>query len=160
MTSIYLDESTIQQLIACPKEFRTRPRDEVSVNKNYSQRFSVYSIDDNIEFPVFVTYSQFIPQDFSIGLMFDDHLLFRVNGFHGTTRSGYYAADHHAGPHTHTLTPHDIRAGRKNKPSFITDTTGEYVDLLTARLYFFKHCGIIGFNKYFPDSQQLSMFDR
>lgn len=158
--SIYLDDAEIQSLITCPKVFRSKPRDLASVNKNYSQRFSVFSVDDEIEFPVFITYSQMQPQDFSIGLMYRDHLLFRVNGFHGTTRSGFYSAEHHARPHTHTLTLQDINAGRKGKPTHITDTTGEYMDLLTARLYFFKHCGIINYSKYFPEGEQLSFFDQ
>jgi len=157
--NLIFDDDTIAKMITCPKEFKSRPREPMSVNKNISQRFSVFAADTGIEFSVFVTHSQMFPQDFSIGLMLQDYLLFRVNGFHGTTRRGFYSAEHHARPHTHTLTMDDIEAGRKAKPSLITDTSGDYVDLATARLYFFRHCGIMGYEKYFHDSQQLSMFD-
>lgn len=156
---VYLTDEKIGELIACPKEFRGKPRDMVKVNQNYAQRFSVFSTDTDAEFSVFISYSQKMPQDFSIGLMYGDALLFRVNGFHGTTRKGFYLAKHHAAPHTHTLTNEDVVAGRKSAPSKIDETAGEYVDLLTARLYFFKRCGIMGYEKYFPEGEQVSMFD-
>ena len=154
-----LDNEMIAHYIVCPKVFRSKPRDPVEVNRNYSQRFAVTSADGNMEFDVFISWSSRNPQDFSIGLMYQDHLLYRVNGFHGTTRQGFYSAVHHAYPHTHTLTKEDIECSRKAKPSLVADATGEYYDLASARLFFFRHCGIMGFEKYFPDSQQLSVFD-
>ncbi len=149
----------IEMLISCPKEFRMRPREMKKVNKNYQQRFSVFSLDTGEEFTVFIAYSQIQELDFSIGLKFGDNLLFRVNGFHGTTRAGYFHAPHHASPHTHTLTHADLCRGNRDKPSSIADMSGQYVDLPTARLYFFKRCGIIGFEQYYEVNQQLSMFD-
>lgn len=155
----YLTDARIAELIACHKEFRSKPRDMAKVNQNYSQRFSVYSTATDAEFQVFITYSQKMPQDFSLGLMYGDYLLFRANGFHGTTRKGFYTARHHAVPHTHTLTADDVACGRKASPSRIDEVAGAYVDLLTARLYFFTRCGIMGFEKYFPGGEQLSMFE-
>ena len=70
-----------------------------------------------------------------------------------------YTAKHHAVAHTHTLTADDIASGRKSSPSRIDEVAGEYVDLLTARLYFFNRCGIMGFEGYFPNGEQVSMFD-
>ncbi len=156
---ILLSNSEIERLIVCPKEFRNRPRDMAKVNKNYQQRFSVFSHEGNDEFTVFIAYSQFQPQDFSLGLILKDCLLLRVNGFHGTTRAGYFQTEHHAYPHAHTLTCRDIQRGNRSKPSKITDMTGAYVDLETARLYFFRHCGVLGFEKYFPVNHQISMFE-
>lgn len=155
----YLTDDKIHELIRCKKGFNSKPREMAKVNQNMSQRFSVVSVDTGNEFQVFINYSLRMPQDFSIGLMYGDFLLFRVNGFHGTTRKGFYLASHHAVPHTHTLTAEDIANGRKAHPSKIEEVPGEYIDLVTARLYFFHYCGIIGFEDFFSDSEQMSMFD-
>nr|DAR23531.1 MAG TPA: hypothetical protein [Caudoviricetes sp.] len=159
MPEIVLTDAEINRLIVCPKVFLAKPREVVRVNKNYQQKFMVQETETGNQFTVFISWSQVQPQDFSIGLMFGDILLFRVNGFHGTTRAGYYLARHHAHPHTHTLTVEDIENGRQTNPSLTTDTAGEYVDLISARLYFFKHCGIIGYEKYFSSHKQLSIDD-
>ena len=159
MPEIVLTDTEINRLIACPKVFLTKPREAVRVNKNFHQKFVVQEIGTGNQFTVFISWSQIQPQDFSIGLMFGDNLLLRVNGFHGTTRSGYYLAQHHAHPHTHTLTVKDIENGRQANPSLATDATGEYVDLVSARLYFFKRCGIMDYEKYFSPHKQLSIDD-
>lgn len=159
MSKAVLTDAEINRLIACPKVFLTKPREAVRINKNFQQKFTVQEVETGNRFTVFIAWSQIQPQDFSIGLMFGDNLLFRVNGFHGATRTGYHLARHHAFPHTHTLTVEDIQGGRQTKPSLTTDTTGEYVDLVSARLYFFKHCGIIDFEKYFSSNRQLSIDD-
>lgn len=154
-----LTDIDIQNLIACKKVFRARPHAEVIENRNVTQKFSVYSEDGADEFRVFTAYSQRMPSDFSIGLMYNDYQLIRFNGFHGTTAKGFFSAAHHAVPHSHTLTENDIKSGRGKKPSLITELAGEYVDLASARVYFFRHCGIIGYEQYFETHKQLSLFD-
>lgn len=159
MGDVVLTDAAIMQLITCEKTFATKPREAVKVNKNFQQKFVVQSADGVHQFTVFVAWSAFQPQDFSVGLMYGDNLLFRVNGFHGLTRAGYHSADHHAVPHTHTLTMKDIANGRQNKPSKTIDVSGEYVDLVSARLYFFKCCGIIGHEEYFSSDKQITIDD-
>jgi hypothetical protein len=149
----------IHALIACRKEFVGRPSRPAEVNKNIQQRFSVIGSEDSLLFDVFITYSKRIPADFSIGLMCGKHLLLRVNGYHGTTRSGYYNAKHHAVPHVHILTLKDVKAGRISDPSTHEEMIGEYCDLFSARLYFFNRCGILGYEKYFDHDFQISVFD-
>lgn len=154
MSKIVLTDDEIQRLIVCPKRFASKPREPQRFAKNIQQKFTLQAEETGTEFTVFIAWSQMQPQDFSIGLMFGDFLLLRVNGFHGTTRAGFYAAEHHAVPHTHKLTMKDIESGRHNKPSKITDASGEYVDLFTARAYFFRVCGVTGFEEYFPVNEQ------
>lgn len=159
MSKIVLTNAEIERLITCPKVFMSKPREPLRINKNFQQKFTVQEAGVGTQFIVFITWSQLQMQDFSIGLMFGDNLLLRVNGFHGTTRAGYHLAEHHAVPHTHTLTAEDIEKGRQGKPSKITDASGKYVDLITARLYFFEMCGIIGYEEYFSSNKQISIDD-
>ena len=152
-------DSEIQELIRCRKIFRSKPRKPVSVNKNITQKFNVYGETDHQEFSVFISHSQTIIQDFSIGLVYENMLLYRCNGFHGTTRAGYFSHKHHAYPHSHTLTLEDIENAREKHPSQITDLTGKYVDLNGGILHFFINCGIINYTEYFPNLAQLTIFD-
>jgi hypothetical protein len=149
--------SDIIQHITCEKIFKSKPKKFSAVNQNISANFEVDNIDYNWNFKVFVTFSAKMPQDFSLGLIYDDFLLYRCNGFHGTTRAGFFSAEHHAYPHAHQLTTDDIFCGRGKKPSQIIDLTGKYVDMRGAAVFFFETCGIIDNNNYF-DLNQLSMF--
>lgn len=91
-----------------------------------------------------------MPMDFSLGLMlYDSMLLIRYNGFHGTTKAGFYNATHHAHVHAHILTIEDIENSREKDPSHIVDLTGEYLDIRTAKVVFFQKCGILDYEKYF-----------
>lgn len=155
----FLTDAEIERLISCRKVFVSKPREAVQINKNYQQKFVVQGDENGDEFTVFIAWSMFQPQDFSIGLMLEDNLLLRVNGFHGTTRAGYHSAPHHAVPHMHMLTEKDINNGRQMKPSRIVDASGKYVDLISARLFFFKHCGIMGHEEYFSSNKQMSIDD-
>lgn len=149
----------IEYLIQCHKRFKSKPRKPVNVNRNVTQKFSVFGVENGAEFNVFFSYSECFPNDFSLGLMFGNMLLLRCNGFHGTTRSGFFSAAHHAYPHLHKLTLSDIENGRERKPSKIEDLTGKYVDFRTASLFFFEECGIINYETYFPTVSQMKLFD-
>lgn len=119
-----------------------------------SQKFSLISIEEpTVEFEVFITYSKRMPEDFSLGLMYKDYLLIRFNGFHGTTRAGFYTSHHHAYPHAHILTIDDIENGRGRKPSSIKDLTGEYINLKTATVSFCEKCGIMDYDRYLDVSE-------
>lgn len=146
-------DANIHELITCPKIFKSAPRKPQTINKNISQNFIVYGQTNDEEFPVFITYSSRMPMDFSLGLRFKDMLLYRCNGFHGSTRAGYFSTPHHAYPHAHILTLADIDKGRSKKPSEICDLTGEYVNLQTALVFFCTHCGIMDYDKYFNVNQ-------
>lgn len=146
----------IQYLINCPKEFRSAPKKESIINKNISRKFTVYSQKDNLAFNIFISYSLRMEQDFSLGLMYDGLLLYRCNGFHGTTRAGFFSAEHHAYPHSHTLSIEDIECGRGKDPSNIEQLSGKYINLKTATLYFFDKCGIIGYEQYFEHLSQIT----
>lgn len=152
-TSSIKSNQDIHDLITCNKIFKSAPKRESIVNKNISRKFSVYSQNDNLEFDIFITSSVRMEQDFSLGLLYDNMLLYRCNGFHGTTRAGYYSFSHHAYPHAHILSISDIQSGRAKAPSNIENLTGKYINLNTATLYFFNKCGIIGYEKYFNINQ-------
>ena len=151
-------DEDIQYLITCEKRFTAPPKRPVYSDRDITQRFEVYSKEIDLKFNVFIAYSARLPQDFSIGLMYNGFLLLRCNGYHGTTRIGYYNnTNHHAYPHAHLLTMRDIESGRGKKPSNIEDMSGNYMNLLTAEAYFFNRCNILDAEKYF-DIAQLSLF--
>lgn len=148
-----VDDKDIDLLIHCPKIFKAAPKNASHINRNVTQSFTVFGQNNNLEFRVFITYSERKPEDFSLGLMYKDMLLFRCNGFHGTTRKGFFSAMHHAYPHSHKLSINDIENNRSRKPSTIQDNTGRYIDLSTAIVFFCDECGIIDYERYFPVSQ-------
>ncbi len=152
---IIADDKDIMRLITCPKSILKKPPKPKAVNASVTQRFCVTSQEPSLEFQVFISYSKRMPQDFSIGLMYEDYLLYRCNGFHGTTRKGFYSAPHHAHPHAHILLINDIQNGRGAKPSQIEDLTGEYIDIITATAFFCKKCGIMNYREYlsFPECE-------
>ena len=150
--ALFSCDSDILELIGSPKCFKKKPSEPLEKNRCVLQKFEAYGMDAKTIFPVFVSYSVRMPMDFSIGLMLGgDFLLYRCNGFHGTTKAGFYTAEHHAYPHAHTLTLNDVKNGRGRNPSCITDLTGHYIDLPTARSFFFKHCGVLGYEEFFAD---------
>ena len=59
-----INDSDIKELITCSKIFRTAPSKPMRVNKNISTRFSVYGEKDTLEFQIFITHSERMPQDF------------------------------------------------------------------------------------------------
>lgn len=158
MKKLITSNQDILDLISCEKRFLTKPKKPYDVNQSVTQRFSVFSGVDELQFDVFISSSKKMSRDFSLGLMYSDFLLYRLNGFHGTNRLGFYTIDHHAHPHEHMLTMADIENGRAKRPSQHSDLTGEYIDIFTARLYFFKRCAILGFEEFFEGNQQISLF--
>jgi hypothetical protein len=157
-TQLLNSDNDIIQRIHCKKTFKSKPK-FATVNQNISSKFEVYSSDYDCNFKVFITYSSKMPQDFSLGLIYDDLLLYRCNGFHGTTQAGYFNVEHHAYPHAHQLTIDDINCGRGKKPSHIINLTGKYIDQRSAAVFFFEECGIINYNDYLKiNLNQLSLF--
>lgn len=156
--SFQMSDSDILHLIECSKSMSAPIPSPKIKNRNYDQRFTVYS-EEHGEFKVFVSQSVPNPSDFSVGLVFDDYLLFRCNGLHGPTKSGFHQYSHHVSVHTHTLTEDDIYNGRDRKPTKIEDVTGEYADVRSALRYFCVKCGIINFTEFAPEIAQTSLFE-
>lgn len=153
-----MSDSDIQKLIECTKSMNASIPVPRSRNRNFDQRFNVYS-EDFGEFKVFIAQSIPNPSDFSIGLIYGEYLLFRCNGYHGPTRQGIHQYSHHASVHTHTLTADDIYNSRERKPTKIECATGQYVDVRTALRYFCLKCGIISFADFAPELAQISLFE-
>jgi len=151
----------ILDLIQCEKKILKKPPSPKKSNRDIKIKFGLVSSDGSLEYEVFFAQSARFPDDFSLGLMLDKFLLFRCNGFHGTTVSGFYQYSHHAQVHSHTLTLNDIMSGRSDKPSQIKDLTGKYYDFLSAQMYFLQTCGVINYHDYFDFSKlkQLSFSD-
>lgn len=156
-TNIISNNKDILELISCPKLFTSVPKKPTLLNKNSMQSFTVQGKGNGLDFNAFICYSARMPQDFSLGLMYDGLLLLRCNGFHGTTKAGFYSAFHHAHPHAHLLTISDIENGRGKKPSCIEDLTGQYINIDTAKAYFFERCSMLEYDKYF-DLNQTKLF--
>ncbi len=155
--SIIRSTQEIEDHIHCEKILLNKPKKATEKNRNVTQRFVVQALKNGNDYSVFITWSSRMPQDFSIGLMYEDYLLFRCNGFHGTTRNRFLIA-HHAYPHGHLLTMEDIQNGRSKKPTQIIDFTGKYMEVRTATRFFFQECNISDSNDFF-NFRQLSLFD-
>jgi len=159
--SIIRSDEEILNLIKCDKAICKKPPAPKESNRDTKRKFMVVSTEKSLELDVFFAQNIRLPNDFSIGLMFENFLLFRCNGFHGTTVAGYHKYDHHAQVHSHTLTFDDIMNGRKNHPSKIEVLTGKYVDFESAQLFFLQTCGINNYQDYFDFSKldQMSIYD-
>ncbi len=157
MDGMICNDQDIEMHIRCEKILLNKPKKPSEKNRNVSQRFSVKATQTGQEYNVFIAFSSRMPQDFSLGLMYEDFLLFRCNGYHGTTKDRFLVS-HHAYPHGHLLTMEDIQNGRGKKPSRIIDLTGKYVDIRTATRFFFQECNIVDSKDFFGLSQ-LSLFE-
>ena len=145
-----LSNHEISRLITCPKKFKTVPPKFPDITtQNITFRFKVYGLENDDEFSVFFAQSAKMQSDFSLGLRYDNFLLYRCNGYHGTTKNNFYSAPHHAYPHAHILSEADIANGRALKPSSCENLTGEYIDFPDAVQYFCNKCGIISYRKHF-----------
>lgn len=145
-----LNDQQIKHLISCKKKFIVPPPRFPDIStQNITYRFKVYSIETEEEFFVFFARSAKMSEDFSLGLLCNKFMLYRCNGFHGTTRKGFYSAPHHAYPHAHILSAKDIANGCAQKPSNIENLTGEYFDFPGAVHFFCTKCGIIDYMRYF-----------
>jgi hypothetical protein len=151
----FLTDSDILALIACPKRIPRKPPKPDFINRNLSQRFEVVGTENGLSFDVFAKCSSRRPSDFSNGLMLGKYLLYRCNGFHGTTKSGFYLWEHHAYPHAHILTMEDIKNGRESAPRKMEDLSSEFSSFPEAQFYFMQHCGIINISDYFDNNIQL-----
>lgn len=156
---IIQSDDEIRRMICCEKNITSAQKRFTQINKNMDRRLELESTIGSDSFTVFISYSMLMEQDFSIGLMYDGHLLYRLNGFHGVTKNGFYSAEHHAYPHAHILTMDDIVNGRARKPSYEERLTGEYIDLATASAFFIRRCSITNGNSYFKTDRQMSIFN-
>ena len=153
-----LSDQRIAQLIAMEKKIVKRPP-KLFVERQGSRHmnFTLSDEGEKLDFSVFVRQNMRLTSNFSIGLMQGEYTLLRCNGFHGTTRSGYYSAEHHAYPHMHILSEADIRGGRTREPSTHEDMSGAYHSFESAIIYFCRKCAIIGYEDYFTAHEQISI---
>ena len=152
-TRIIRSDDDIFNLIQCEKTMLKRPQNPKESNRDIKRTFCVVSVDGLLEFEIFFAESVRLPDDFSVGLMFNKYQLFRCNGFHGETNAGFHRYEHHAQVHSHTLTYNDITNGREGKPSKIDYLTGRYHDFPSAQLYFLRVCKINNYMNYFDFSK-------
>jgi hypothetical protein len=152
-TSIIRNDEDIISLIKCEKTILKKPPNPKESNRDIKRTFSVVSADESLEFEIFFAENAKLPEDFSIGLMYNKFLLLRCNGFHGTTNAGFHRFNHHAQVHSHTLTYNDITNGREEKPSKIDDLSGKYFCFQSAQLYFLKICNVNNFQNFFDYSK-------
>ena len=160
MVIIRSDEEIIK-LIKCEKTILKKPSTPKTSNRDIKRSFGVVSADELLKFEVFFAQNARLPTDFSAGLMIEKYLLFRCNGFHGATSTGFHRYGHHAQLHSHTLTLDDIMNGREGKPSKIDDLTGKYYDFQSVQLFFLRTCNISNYQDYFNFSKlnQISFDD-
>lgn len=141
MSSI-IHANQLHELVICPKRIIKPPKYYKIEMNNANKRFKLISEDEKFIFSCFIRYLVKRPLDFSIGLMFEDLMLLRVNGFHGATRTGEYVFEHHRYPHIHLLSEDDIKESRNGSPSSINCEVS-YTDLSSALVFFCQSCSII-----------------
>ena len=83
-------QQEIDDLIACPKAVSEAPKREMKLDRGHFRNdMRLRSIDDKLEFRVFMRRSEDMPENFSVGLAFlakdgsGEVILLRCNGPHG-----------------------------------------------------------------------------
>ena len=134
-----LDETLIELLISCPKRINDPPRKNMLLkNRHFRNDFTAVSEDKEHLFRIFLRQNEFLPEDFSVGLVFrppeegEIHLL-RMNGAHGEFTKNHLEGNLHFGYHIHRW-----KAGRHSLVPEPTDLYGTFQDALG---YFLRVCG-------------------
>lgn len=158
-----ITDSDIMDLLHCPKEITSHARKDMMI-ENASERNDMvvqsakdYYTEPQI-FKIFIRRSVFLPEDFSIGLIWlpknnNRIILLRYNGRHGLNRSVH----HQRVPHIHHLNAQDIQM-EKYDPHHAAETD-RFHSLEDALPLFLKECNIIDGEKDFPQLQEISLFD-
>lgn len=158
-----ITDPDIIDLLRCPKEITSHARKDMII-ENASERndMVLQSVKDYYTepqtFKVFIRRSVFLPEDFSIGLIWlpkgsSRIILLRYNGRHGLNRS----VPHQRVPHIHRLSAQDIQM-EKYDPHQAAETD-RYYTLEDALSLFLKECNIIDGDKDFPQLYEFSLFD-
>lgn len=155
-------DEIINRLITEEKIITEPPkRDSKVENQHLRNEFHLTSSDGQRQFSVFMRKHIEFMENFSIGLIYHSEEgainLFRCNGNHGEVVVDILNPIPHFGYHTHKITAelleNNIKEPKKVEP------TKEYASFEQALAYFCKHINIKDVDKYFPNINQLDIFE-
>lgn len=153
-------ETEIARLISCQKTIKDAPRrDMKEENRHRRNDLTVVSAEGE-DFDVFIRQSLEFAEDFSLGLVYRTEdgrriLLVRYNGQHEQSPQGFAGHPHYA-YHIHRATAENLDNGRYEKhPASITEAYASFDETIGA---FMQDTGIQGWDKYFPNSATLPLF--
>jgi hypothetical protein len=158
-----LTDDLINKLIIEEKVIIEPPKkDFKEENQHLRNDFQLISLDGERKYSVFMRKHIKFMENFSIGLMFHSeertsYNLFRCNGNHGEVVVDIQKPAPHFGYHTHKITA-ELLENNINDPKH-SESTKEYASFEQAMNYFCKYVNIKEADKYFPNLNQMAMFD-
>lgn len=159
-----MNQSEIDYLIKVDKHIIEPPQKDFKINNNCLRKdFKAQSVGGESLFTVFLRQNIDFNENFSVGLIYHSIegkkiMLLRMNGNHGETVQNPLRPIPHFNYHIHKITPEEIENGNITDPKFSL-VTDKYVSFEQAIRYFMIHTNILDSGKYFPNFEQLSLFD-
>jgi len=155
-------DEIINRLITEEKIITEPPKRDFKVESQHLRNeFHLTSSDGERQFSVFMRKHIEFMENFSIGLIYHSEEgtinLFRCNGNHGEVVVDILNPIPHFGYHTHKITA-ELLENNINEPKKV-ESTKEYASFEQALAYFCKHTNIIDVDKYFPNINQLDIFE-
>jgi len=158
-----LTDERINKLITEEKIITEPPRKEFKIeNQHMRNDFQLTSSDGTRRFSVFMRQHMEFKENFSIGLIYyaedgTSFNIFRCNGNHGEVVVDTLVPVPHRSYHTHKITAQLIE-NNINDPKHIEETS-EYASIEQALKYFCTYTNIKDADKYFPNINQLDIFE-
>jgi len=158
-----LTDDLITKLITEEKTITELPKKDFKVeNQHLRNDFQLTSSDGVRKYSVFMRQHIIFKENFSIGLVFHSeegtsYNLFRCNGNHGEVAVDILNPVPHYGYHTHKITA-ELLENNINDPKQ-NDLTKEYASYEQAMNYFCRYANVKDADKYFPDINQMNMFE-
>jgi len=158
-----LTDELILKLIREEKVVTEPPQKEFRVeNQHLRKDFQLTSSDGTRKYSVFMRLHITFRENFSIGLVYHSEEgtsinLFRCNGNHGEATIDILNSIPHFGYHTHKITS-ELIENNINDPKH-SDLTKEYASFEQALNYFCQYVNITDSDNYFPNINQINMFE-
>jgi hypothetical protein len=158
-----LTDDLITKLITEEKIITEPPKkDFKEENQHLRNDFQLTSSDGVRKYTVFMRKHNKFMENFSIGLVFHSeegtsYNLFRCNGNHGEVVVDVLSPVPHFGYHTHKITA-ELLENNINDPKQ-NELTREYASYEQAMNYFCRYVNINDADKYFPDINQMNIFE-
>jgi len=149
----------IDQLVACPKLISDPPKRDLKHDRvHFRNDMRLKSVDDKLEFRVFMRRSEDFPENFSIGLVFmakdgsGDVVLLRCNGPHGGYNDSFDPEHPHWEYHVHRASAEMMEAGLS--PEKAATSNRDFASYEEAVQYFLRATNVTDAAKYFADLAQ------
>ena len=146
-----LTDDLINKLIQCPKQVVEPPKREMKAERgNKRNGMRLHSVDDQLDFSVFVRVNERFLENFSVGLRYHPKegpscLLLRCNGPHGPQRDlGNYSHEHFDF-HVHKA---KAQCDDSTNAELIAERTDGYGSCEQAIQYMLRSVNVVDADKY------------